>query len=330
MVDQSPSDIVETLTSIWRRVLSCKSVRPDSDFFDLGGNAFLAFKLFLEIEGELHRTLPAATICAAPTVAALASLIEAPFPPAPLLLLKPGTGSPPVFMCPGIGGSVIDLVPLARRLQSNQPIYGMEPPGRYGNENLLDRIEGMAEFFLPAIQHLQPSGPYFLIGYSLGGLVTLEIAQRLRMADENVALLAMIDSYPDRRKLFFTQRASLGLRLAWLRIANPMRKKPPNPLEGSNPALAEQKYSITMERLKEAQYRALRNYCPSRYEGKVNFIRAAIPTYFPSDPAPVWRRLVKELEIETVPGDHLEMIRTHIDDLAPVLTRWVRKAMAST
>ena len=161
MVDQSPSDIVEALTSIWQSVLSCKSVRPDSDFFDSGGNAFLAFKLFLEIEEAFHRTLPAATICAAPTVKALASLLEAPFTPAELLLLKPGTGGPPVFMCPGIGGSVIDLVPLARRMQSLQPIYGMEPPGHYGDENLLDRIEDTAQFFLTAIRQVQPSGPYF-------------------------------------------------------------------------------------------------------------------------------------------------------------------------
>jgi thioesterase domain-containing protein len=330
MVDQSASDIAQALTSMWQRVLSCKSVQPDDDFFDLGGNTFLAFKLSMEIEDKLHRTLPAATICAAPTIAALSSLLRTPSTPAPLVMLKPGTEGPPIFMCPGIGGSVIDLVPLARRMQSNRPFYGMELPGGYGVENLPDRIEDMADFFLAAIRQLQPRGPYFLIGYSLGGLVTLEIAQRMRMADENAALLAMIDSYPDRSQLSFIQRAGLAPRLAWLRLARGMQKKAPIPPGGSNPALAKEKYSVTMERSKEAQYRALRNYRPRFYEGKVNFIRAAVPTYFPSDPAPVWRRWVKELEIETVSGDHVGMITTHIDDLAPVLTRWVRQALGST
>ncbi len=332
MVDQSqsPSDIAQALTLIWQRVLSCKSVRPDDDFFDLGGNAFLAFQLFMEIEDRFHRTLPAATICAAPTVATLSSLFRASSTSAPLVLLKPGTEGPPIFMCPGIGGSVIDLVPLARRMQSKQAIYGMELPGSYSVENIRDRVEDMADFFLAAIRRLQSSGPYFLIGYSLGGLVTLEIAHRLRMTDENVALLAMIDSYPDRRQLSFIQRAGLAPRLAWLRLARGMQKKAPIPPGGSNATLAKEKYSMTMERWKEAQYRALRNYRPRFYEGKVNFIRAAVPTYFPSDPAPVWRLWVRDLEIETVSGDHVGMIATHIDDLAPVLSRWVRQALAST
>jgi|SRR5271166_6140361 len=337
MVDPSLSDTRDVLTSIWERVLSRKSVRTDDDFFDLGGNAFLAFKLFMEIEERFDLTLPAATICAAPTVAALAALLKAPSTPGPLVSLKPGSGGPPIFLCPGIGGSVIDLVPLARRMQSNQPIYGMEPLGNYGAEDRLERIEDTAEFFLAAIRQLQPRGPYFLVGYSLGGLVTLEIAQRLRAKGEDIALLAMLDSYPDRRQLSFTQHARLALQLARLRLAHRIRKNPPNRSEvrnhvsrqWSNPSPAEEKHSIAMERLKDAQYRALRNYRPRRYNGRIYLVRAAVPTYFPSDPAPVWRRMAKELEIVTVPGDHVGIITTHIDDLAAVVTSWVQQAFAA-
>jgi thioesterase domain-containing protein len=53
-----------------------------------------------------------------------------------------------------------------------------------------------------AIHHmkrLQPSGGYSLLGYSYGGVVALEIAHQLRMADEEVQLLMMVDSFPHFR-----------------------------------------------------------------------------------------------------------------------------------
>ncbi len=243
--------------------------------------------------------------------------------PAPLVLLNSGREGPPVFLCPGIGGRVMDLELLVRSVQSNQSIYGMEPLGNSRLQPLLESIEATAEFFLGAIQELQPKGPYFLIGYSLGGLITLEIAQRLRMAGESIALLGMIDTYPDRRQLPWTQHARLMLQLARLRISSRSRVTAPNQ------SGAREEMSAMLERSKVAQYRALRNYRPRRYEGIVKFARAAVPTYFPADPAAFWRPLVNEFEMETVPGDHVGMITTKVDALGSVVTRWIQQARAS-
>ena len=77
-----------------------------------------------------------------------------------------------------------------------QPIYGMQARGIDGVDEPFDRIEDLAQFYLDAIKEIQPHGPYFLIGYSLGGLVTLEMAQRLRHEHEQVALLVVLWSYP--------------------------------------------------------------------------------------------------------------------------------------
>ena len=60
-----------------------------------------------------------------------------------------------------------------------------------------------------AIGKLQPRGPYVLVGYSLGGLVVLEMAQRLSANGEKVALLAMLDAYPQFRYLSLGQRLRL-------------------------------------------------------------------------------------------------------------------------
>src|SRR5271165_5126911 len=89
----STSTMVEMLTPIWCRVLQCSSVDVEDNFFDLGGDSSLALQLFNEIAHASGRDLPPVTIYVAPTIAALAALLEQSanlkFPT--LVLLKDGT-----------------------------------------------------------------------------------------------------------------------------------------------------------------------------------------------------------------------------------------------
>ena len=171
------------------------------------------------------RELPPVTIYCAPTIAALAAVLEQPadlrFPP--LVLLKDGSAEPPLFITHGLGGSVIDFFQVVKHIRTPHPIQGMQAKGIDGTEEPFDRIEDMAQFYLDAIRQVQPHGPYLLAGYSLGGLVTLEMAQRLTAVGEKVALLAMLDSYPDIRYLSLAQRTRLLTRLATRRATTAMK-----------------------------------------------------------------------------------------------------------
>ena len=176
--------MVETLTPIWQRVLQLPSIHVDDNFFDLGGDSSLALQLFNEIAQVCDRELPPVTIYQAPTIAALAALLEQPTTPRfpTLVLLKPGTEKPPVFVAHGLGGSVMDFFQPVKHIETDHPIYGMQARGIDGLDEPLARIEDMAEFYLHAIRKMQPRGPYVLAGYSLGGLVALEMAQQQKRA----------------------------------------------------------------------------------------------------------------------------------------------------
>jgi acetoacetyl-CoA synthetase len=232
-----------------------------------------------------------------------------------LVPLKAGGGTP-IFIAHGLGDTVMQLLQLATRMEVSHPIYGMQARGLDGIEEPLERIEDMAEFHLDAIRELQAHGPYFLIGYSLGGLVTLEMARRLKASGDEVALLVMLDSYPDRRHLTVGQRVRVEWRLATRRFSGLLR--PDGKSEITTGAL---------QRVKDAQYRALRKYRPAFYDGKVKFLRAAIPSYFPADPVPVWSGVVRELEVETVPGTHLEMLTTQVEAVASLVERYVKESL---
>jgi thioesterase domain-containing protein len=53
-------------------------------------------------------------------------------------------------------------------------------------------IEAIASYHLQEIRQVQAHGPYFLGGYSLGGVIAFETAQQLRAAGEEVALLVCL------------------------------------------------------------------------------------------------------------------------------------------
>ena len=53
----------------------------------------------------------------------------------------------------------------------------------------------MAALYIQEIRRFQPEGPYSLGGWSLGGVIAFEMAHQLTGLGQQVALLALIDSY---------------------------------------------------------------------------------------------------------------------------------------
>ena len=312
---------------IWESAFRRSPIGVNEDFFDLGGDAWLAAELIERINSECGANFDATILCTASTISRLAAMLEAPQPHRTVALLNSGSGYP-LFMLHGIGSSVIDLVPLARRMQLGQPIYGLEAKGNDGGHDPLTSVEDMAQFFLQAIPELLPQGPYFLIGYSFGGLVAFEMARRLAAEGRQIGLLAMLDSYPDRHYLSIGQRSLLLLQAARNRLSQgkssaqqPKVGSTDHPIGTGDRAETRNSLVLAMHRVKDAQYRALRNYRPGSYDGPVSFVRAAIPTRFPSDPIPVWSRFMRSIQVETVPGEHLDMLTTQVEPLANILRK---------
>jgi thioesterase domain-containing protein len=184
-----------------------------------------------------------------------------------------------------------------------------------------------------------------LIGYSLGGLVTLEMAQRLSQQGEKIALLAMLESYPYVRFLPPLQRQILRIRRAKQNISTAIRLPIREALAyialpssrrfylswngtGSPPDRLAISGSVgpTLQRARDRAFLALTRYRPRFYAGKIKFVRAETASNFPDDPAAIWANLAGVFEVETVPGDHLGIIAIHSERLAAVLSRYLNEA----
>jgi acetoacetyl-CoA synthetase len=337
---------VDTLTEIWQRVLRRTNIGPEDEFHDLGGNDRLADSLFAEIARVFNRELPTATISHATTIAALAALLERPelpiFPP--IVKLKAGSAKTPVFIAHGLDGRA-RFVELASNIHTEHAIYGFQAKGVDGLEEPFERIEEMAAYYLEALVKFQPVGPYLLVGYSFGGLITVEMAQRLAEAGKQVALLVLIDAYPHPRYLSPGPRLRLTARRV-RRHLSAMARRPARAAfayfmkglvhrlhiagvrnrDGDDPEAARLSYAHTTLRVRDSAYRAYGSYRPRFYRGKISFVRAASESYFPDNPAAIWGRLAQEFEVKTVPGDHLDMVTATFDHLAAALTSCLRGA----
>ncbi|KAF9392864.1 hypothetical protein CPC16_002950 [Podila verticillata] len=86
---------------------------------------------------------------------------------------------------------------LVSQLDADQPVYGLQARGLNGVPPLAETIDAMASDYIRQIRRIQPNGPYYLLGWSFGGKVVHAMATQLEQQGEKVALLALLDSYPD-------------------------------------------------------------------------------------------------------------------------------------
>jgi hypothetical protein len=83
-----------------------------------------------------------------------------------------------------------------------------------------------------------------------------------------------------------------------------------------------------MQRVRASAYLALTRYRPRFYRGEIKFVRAEISSSFPADAAAVWQPLAENVEVATVPGDHLGIIATHYKSLASVVSRYLAESFS--
>lgn len=193
-----PQDLLEyKLIQIWEDILDVKPVGIQDNFFDLGGNSWLAVRLIVQIEALTGQYLPLTTLLQMATVRDLARGIRQEMGESlwsTLITIQPGDNKQPLFCVPGAGGNGLTIARIARHLGEAQPVYMFQVPLHdEGERNQFSTIEEMAAKYVEALLVHQSQGPYLLAGYSAGGLVAFEVAQQLKRMGQQVDLLAIID-----------------------------------------------------------------------------------------------------------------------------------------
>ena len=186
------TDLEEMLAGIWREVLGFETIGIEDNFFDIGGDSFMATLLLSRLRAQLPVELAPNSVFVAPTIAAQAKLIAkaaARGEHEVIVPLQKGNDSrPPFFLVHSyhLYGS------LPRALGSSQSFYGVE---EFAVSDPVDNwaLEGMMARYVEAIQSVEPHGPYFIGGFCSAAMPAFEVARQLEEAGESVPLLVIID-----------------------------------------------------------------------------------------------------------------------------------------
>lgn len=353
-----PCDELELqLARIWEDILNVHPIGVQDNFFDLGGHSLLAVHLIAQIQKQFERKLPLVTLFQCPTIEYLASILrQQPDSQSwsPVVAIQSEGSQPPLFFVHTAGGIVFCYAALARHLGQNQPFYGFQARGLEEGQEPHIQVEGMARYYIDALQVVQPQGPYFLGGWSFGGLVAFEMAQQLLAQGQQVAFLAILDTlapFPERpEEIWITDETSLLVAL--FAYAKDMRMSvehlqqlgPDERLiyvleEAKRVNLLSPNTELTLLRrfldMAKIQIQAARNYAPQCYSGKVTLFQA-----IEADKAVKeieialqisnlgWEDFtVKGVETYKVPGTHHSMMREpHVRALAEKLQACLERA----
>ncbi|WP_338864395.1 amino acid adenylation domain-containing protein [Myxococcus stipitatus] len=181
------------LVDLFERVLGVTGVGATSDFFQLGGHSMLVLRLLSRMESAFGVRLPLAALFQTSTVEGLARAVETAGGEQGVLVPLGGEGdAPPLFLVHPVGGNILCYRALAegltgRRLHAfqSQGVTGAAPD---------TTVEAMAERYVRELRRVQPSGPYHLFGWSMGGVIAFEMARQLEAAGERVGELCLLDA----------------------------------------------------------------------------------------------------------------------------------------
>lgn len=186
------------IKEIWKELLRLDEVGIHDSFFDVGGHSLLSVRMFARIERDFGVRLPYTSLFHATTIAQIAELVEHVNEDITrwriVVPVQTRGDKPPFFGVHAHEGGVLFWRDIVSHLPKDQPFYALQARGVDGLTTPLNRVPDMARLYIQEIRKVQPHGPYFIGGYSLGGEVAFEMGQQLAREGEKVDLLAMLDT----------------------------------------------------------------------------------------------------------------------------------------
>jgi amino acid adenylation domain-containing protein len=303
----APSNALELqLMQIWEDILHISPIGVRDNFFDLGGHSLLAVSLMARIQQQFGKKLSLATLFQGATIEHLAQIILAETTDEPflstLMPLHPGGSKPPLFFVHPGGGTVLSYLELARNLDPDRPVYGLESLDLDSDQTLHSKVEDMAAYYIQVMQTVQTEGPYQIGGWSFGGLVAFEIAQQLRSQGHQVATVVLLDTSP------FTDYEELN-EADDVDFIQDLLSRKNGAILGIPPELDVEQAQRLLQVFK-GHVTASNDYNPQPYLGKVDLFLAEGGIAAESlESIGGWQQLATHgVNIHWIPGDHHTMV----------------------
>lgn len=298
---QPVTDAEQKLLSIWNGVMPGVQIGIQVPFFDVGLDSLKTIQFIYQVEAEFDVKLHPSVLFQQNTVSALGQFLSEKkdgFKPSQSLVhIQIKEKKVPFFCVTGGYGDVLVFKDLAQFMPRS--FYALQPPS-WTNDNALSFAD-LARYYVRDIQSVQKKGPYLLGGYSLGGIIALEMAREFKEMGEQVDALVV-----------FGAPLTHGVLGHWVykRLMGTVKKFVPESEQSESEVVRILKGLFRDEGL-QRHMNSLTGYVASPYSGKITIFegKQASSRFYPWKKK--WQQLAYGgLEIVMLPGNHHSFIRS--------------------
>jgi amino acid adenylation domain-containing protein len=351
----------QQLVDIWEELFKIHPIGLTDNFFELGGHSLLMVMLVARVEERLGKRVAMGELFREPTIEHLSELVGHGKGNLLQSLIVPmqaeGTRLP-MFSPHAAGGQVWCYTDLVRYIGDDQPFYGVQAREPEAGLVASTDIEAMASDYVAAVRDHQPTGPYLLCGWSMGGVIAFEMARQLRAQGEEIAMLVLLDSQvqgrgqPEHNWAALLSIFALDLGLTGDKLSTPLEElsalAPMAQLrrvwmEAKNAGLVPKEMTLVEFRKMFDTFKinanTLHRYAGGEYDGPMTLFAAeeSVKKDFflkpeevsHADPLRGWKRFAMQgVDLRITPGNHFTMIREpHVQVLAEELRRCVDETL---
>jgi thioesterase domain-containing protein len=275
-----------------------------------------------------------------------------------LVGIQPHGFKPPLLFLPTLCGETSYAHVIAGHLGTDQPVWGIQPSDPMGECQTYLPMEEIARHYADDLCALQPDGSFRLAGWSFAGVLAYETACQLVDRGRQVKLVAVIDTGlcrdrpPSLAGVFGISLAVARNLPNWV-LDNILRTEPNGFIAGLNTHLqmiAKRSSRVLSSgssmpwkpeigdifdvnrlppkyvKMMESNLRALQEYTPKHYPGRLTLFRSTTRPLLHSQAADLgWSEWVTGgVEILSIPGHHASVLK---EPSVQVLARTLRSAV---
>jgi amino acid adenylation domain-containing protein len=326
------SAVEQEIAELWKEVLGVPHVKPSDRFLSLGGTSLSIIKLICAIEAKFGADVPAAELFRDPTPADIAKLLEPGnvSKAQPLVWLNGNGVGVPLFCIPGAAGGVHWFRELAGAFAPEQSVIGVELLSLSEDTQRHFSVDRAATEIAELIATTTSLRQCSICGFSGGGLLALESAQKLRAKGIAVSVVALLETYIPSGSTGFLHKAVRWIRGWWslppkqrFRVALDRIQWIGNSQRASAPAGVPE----DILEIKRLHTEAFARHTVTPYSGRVElFFAEDRPISANSLTQHDWSRvLTGPLHTSRLPGNHYSLLQ---GDNARHLANYISKTLA--
>jgi len=332
------------IADIWKEVLGLEEVYIHDDFFEIGGNSINIIQVAYQIKEILGVEITAADLMAYRTVHELSDYITSGVINQNgkykcVFKINKSKSPKNIFIIHGGDANIYYYRHLAKLLEDEYSVYGIQPRGLNGEEPFPESYFEMLHDYIGEIRMIQEEGPYIIVGYCIGGYLCNDIENIFRIQGDKVAATIQLDeeAFIEKRHLkgLYACRTLLKIIDFWRRIA---RKDKMYTLEKFMNLIPKDKPPVTMEKQREIlkDRESLRHYFQvdlpinSHYfflgfPQSPTLVIKAIDNNNPLFTKELWEKMARgPLEYYEVPGDHeTVLLPPYVDKVAEIVREFL-------